>query len=97
MAAPEYLSDTDGGALVRVRVTPRASRTEIGEPRGGSLIVRVSAPPAEGRANDSLCRLLAKAAGVSRGKVRVVSGEKGREKVVRIEGVAAAELSERLR
>jgi uncharacterized protein YggU (UPF0235/DUF167 family) len=58
--------------------------------------VRVSAPPVEGRANEALCRLLAKAAGVPRSSAEVVHGAAARDKVVRLAGVAAGELPGRL-
>ncbi len=95
MTSP-YLSERDGSALVRVRLQPRARRDEIVGERAGALLVRVSAPPLEGRANDALCRLLAKAAGVAPGRASVVKGASARDKVVRLEGLAAADAGERL-
>ena len=53
------------------------------------LLARISAPPVDGRANDALCRLIAKAAGVAPSRVAVVRGERSRDKVVRVEGVDA--------
>ena len=70
-----------------MRLQPKATRNEIVEERDGALIVRVAAPPVEGRANDALCKLLAKRAGVARGRVSVVRGAGARDKVVRVEGV----------
>ena len=92
MALPQYLSESGGAALVRVRLQPRAGRDEIAGERAGALLVRVSAPPVEGRANDALCRLLAKAAGVPQSSAAVVRGATGRDKLVRLDGVAAGDL-----
>ena len=58
--------------------------------------MRVTAPPVDGRANDALCRLIADRAGVAPSRVGVVRGAKAREKVVRVEGIEAAELRTRL-
>jgi len=69
-----------------VRVVPRASREQIAGMRDGRLLVRVNAPPLEGKANAAVCALLAKAAGVPKGAVTVVRGETSRDKRVRIEG-----------
>lgn len=69
-----------------VRVIPRAARDELAGMRDGRLLVRVSAPPVDGRANAAVCALLAKAAGVPRGAVSVVRGASARDKRVRIEG-----------
>jgi uncharacterized protein (TIGR00251 family) len=97
MAVPAYLSDRGGDALVRVRVQPRARRDEIVGERAGALLVRVTAPPAEGRANDALRRLVAKAAGIPPSRAEVVRGRTSREKLLRLEGVAATDVAERLR
>jgi uncharacterized protein YggU (UPF0235/DUF167 family) len=60
------------------------------------VLVRVTAPPVEGRANAALCRLLAKAAGVPPSAVTVIRGQTGRDKLVRIEGVAQGALGHAL-
>ena len=75
-----------------MRLTPRARADDILGERDGVLIVRVSAPPVDGRANDALCRLIAKRARVGVRSVSVVRGASAREKVVRVEGIGLAEL-----
>ena len=76
-----------------MRVQPRSGRNQIAGERGGRLLVRVAAAPVEGQANRALCKLLAKAAGVARGRVEVVRGASARDKLVRIEGIGANELA----
>jgi uncharacterized protein YggU (UPF0235/DUF167 family) len=83
-------------AEIRVRLTPRSAREELAERPDGSYAARVTAPPVDGRANEALCRLVAARAGVAPSRVSVVRGAKGREKVVRVEGVDAAALRARL-
>jgi uncharacterized protein (TIGR00251 family) len=78
-------------------VSPRASRDEILGWREGSLRVRLKAPPVEGRANESLCRLLASWLGVPPSAVEVTSGLTLRTKRVRIGGRTQAEVEEALR
>jgi uncharacterized protein len=63
----------------------------VGE-RDGVLRVSVAAAPVEGQANAALCKLIAKRAGVARGRVSVIRGERSREKMVRVEGVTLDEL-----
>ena len=72
-----------------MRLQPRARGDEIVGERGGVLLVRVSAPPVQGRANDALCRLIAKRAHVAAGRVSIVRGAGAREKVVRVAGLDA--------
>ena len=75
-----------------MRLQPRAHADEIVGERAGVLIVRVTAPPVDGRANEALCRLLAKRARVGVRSVTIVRGAGSREKLVRVEGITGAEL-----
>jgi len=77
--------------IFRVRVTPRASANAVGGERDGALLVRVTAPPVEGRANDAVVELLAEALDVPRGAVHVEHGTAARTKLVSVpRGVEAA-------
>ena len=81
---------------ITVRLQPRSRRNEIAGERDGVLLVRVTAPPVDGRANAALCRLLAESARVGVRSVAVVRGAGAREKRVRIEGIGRAALREAL-
>lgn len=83
-------------ARIHVRVTPRASRDELAGWREGVLRVRVAAPPVEGRANDAVARLLAKALGVPKSAVGIMSGAGAREKLVEVAGIEQDEALRRL-
>jgi len=80
-----------------VRLTPRGGRDAVegwapdaaGRPH---LKVRVAAPPVDGQANAALVALIAKRLGVTRGQVRIASGEGGRLKILEIDGLDQAEL-----
>jgi uncharacterized protein YggU (UPF0235/DUF167 family) len=63
----------------------------LGE-RGGALVVRVTAPALEGRANGALCRLIAKRARIGLRRVSIARGARAREKLLRVEGVSVDEL-----
>jgi len=73
-------------------VQPRARRTEVVGQRGDRIVVRVTAPPVDGRANHALCALVADRAGVPAGRVSVARGHSSRDKTVRVEGVDAEAL-----
>ncbi len=77
-------------ARFAVRLTPRADGDRVDGVVDGVLRVRVSAPPVEGSANDALVRLLARTLGVSAGRVRIVRGRRGRDKLIEIEGLDPA-------
>jgi uncharacterized protein len=83
--------------LLRVRVQPRAPRSEIvGWRADGALSVRVAAPPVEGQANAALAALLADALDVRRTAVSVEHGARGRDKLVRIAGLTPTQVRQRL-
>jgi uncharacterized protein len=80
-----------------VRLTPRGGRDALtGVREDGMILARVSAPPVDGKANEALCRLLAKALGVAPSRVTIVRGQSSRDKVVRVDGLDAADAHERL-
>jgi uncharacterized protein len=82
------------GIEITVRLTPKAKSEEIVGVRDGVLLVKVTAPPVDGKANSALCRLLAKRLRVATGRVTVVSGVSSRIKRVRVEGIDAVRLHE---
>jgi uncharacterized protein (TIGR00251 family) len=75
---------------VRVRVRPRARRDALDGVRDGALVVRLAAPPVDGRANAALLRFLGRRLGVAPARVRLLHGETGRDKLVRVDGVTLA-------
>jgi uncharacterized protein (TIGR00251 family) len=77
-------------ARIAVRVQPGARRDDVAGEREGTLLVRVTAPPVEGKANEAVRRLLAKRLGIAPGRVSVVRGASSRHKLVEIDGMEAA-------
>ena len=83
-----------GGVRINLQVQPRASRTEVVGFHGDALKVRVAAPPVDGAANEAIIRFFADRLDVGRQRVRVVRGASGRRKVVEIDGIGLAELTQ---
>ena len=79
-------------ARISVRLTPRAGRNAIDGWDGDVLRARVAAPPADGKANNALLRLLAKALGVAPSRVTLVSGAQSRVKIVEVDGMTADDI-----
>jgi uncharacterized protein (TIGR00251 family) len=75
-----------------VRLSPRASRDAIEGEHNGALKVRLTAPPVDDKANEALCRLLAARLNVPVSAVRIVAGEKNRNKRVAVAGVSKAQI-----
>lgn len=89
---PLAISASATGLRLDVYVQPRASRSEIVGEHDGALRVRLVAPPVDNAANEALVALLAKALGVPKRDIRVVTGATSRRKVVEVSGVTAEEL-----
>ena len=81
---------TDDGVRLRLRIQPRASRTEVAGIHGDTVRIRLSAPPVDGAANEELIRFLAATLGVPNRAVEITAGHGGRQKTVRIRGVGRA-------
>ncbi len=79
-------TDRDGKLIFKVRVVPRASRSELVGEHDGALRVRIAAPPVEGAANDELVRLLARSFGVPRSAIEITGGHAAKLKTVSIAG-----------
>jgi uncharacterized protein (TIGR00251 family) len=78
--------------LVTVRVAPRAAANGVGGERGGALLARVTAAPADGKANAAVIRILAKALDVPPSNVRLVRGASARTKVLSVPAGTEASL-----
>ena len=78
--------------LVNVRLQPRAKRDEVVGERGEAFVIRVTAPPVDGKANAALCGFIARILRIPPSRVDVVRGQTSRDKVLRVEGVAQNEL-----
>ena len=78
--------------MFAVRVTPRAAREAVGGEREGSLLVRVTAAPTEGAANDAVIRALARALDIAPSEIRIERGGAGRLKTVSAPARAAEAL-----
>lgn len=84
------IESVDGGVRLRLLIQPKASKNEIVGPHNGALKIRIQAPPIEGRANEELIAFLSEVFDVPKRAVSVLKGETGRQKVVFIAGITAA-------
>jgi len=80
---------TDSGVEISIRVIPRARKTALSGTRGNALLVRLAAPPVDGAANASLIDWMARLLHVPASSVRIVAGERSRDKRVAIAGATA--------
>jgi uncharacterized protein len=88
--------NTPFGATFQVKVHPRAKKNAITGEVGDALKLMLTAPPVEGRANQACVAFLAEVLNVPRASVRISAGENSRRKVIRVAGVSADELRQKL-
>ena len=79
------VSEKDGSAVFRVRVQPRASRTEVAGEHAGAVKLRINAPPVDGKANQECIRFLARLLEVPPRAIEIVSGDSSRDKIIRVQ------------
>lgn len=96
MNVPPYVREQGDSVLLSVKLQPRASANEIGEPLGNELRIKVTAPPVDSAANEALVRLLADRLRCPRGRVELVRGHSSRHKLVGLRGFSAEEVLRKL-
>jgi uncharacterized protein (TIGR00251 family) len=89
--------DTPSGASFAVKVQPRARKNAITGQLGDALKLALTAPPVEGRANDACIAVLADFLKVPRSSVTIAAGQSSRSKIIRVRGLTASQVEERLR
>ena len=90
------IRDIAGGASFAVRVHPRAKRNAVAGTMGDALKLALTSPPIEGRANQACIEFLARLLAVPRSSIQIASGETSRNKVIRVSGLSAEAVGERL-
>ena len=90
------IRESISGVSFAVRLQPKAKKESVIGELDGALKLAVTAPPIEGRANDACIHLLAKLLNVARSSVTIAAGASSRNKVIRVEGLTAAQVRERL-
>ena len=82
--------------ILKVRVQPKASRNQVAGYDEGTLRLRVTAPPTDGKANAGVIALLAKTLGVSKSKLQIIRGQSSRDKVVSVDTLTEQEVRRRI-
>lgn len=88
--------DAPDGAILTIKVIPRAGRTALAGARDGSLLVRLAAAPVDGAANSALIAFLADVLHVAKTRIVLIAGDKSRAKRVKVIGMSAAAIRGRL-
>ncbi len=90
------IRESASGTTFAVKVHPRAKKNAITGELNNALKLSLTAPPLDGKANDACIEFFAKLLKVPRSSVTIASGFTGHSKVIRVSGLSAAILRERL-
>ncbi|MDP9269198.1 MAG: DUF167 domain-containing protein [Acidobacteriota bacterium] len=90
------IHDDKLGASFAVRVHPRAKKDTVTGMLGDALKLSLTAPPSDGRANHAAIEFLAGVLHLPRSSITIAAGQSSRNKVVRVTGITAASLADRI-
>jgi len=90
------IHETPEGVTFAVKVHPRARKDAITRELGDALKVSLTAPPIDGKANQACIEFFAKLLKVPRSSVTIASGQSSRQKVIRVIGLSAEEVRQRV-
>ncbi len=91
-----WWTEKENAVILRIRVAPRASRTEVAGTHGDALKIRLQAPPVDGAANEALIKFLSDELDLPRSAIRIERGHTGRNKDISIQGSVAVVQPQRL-
>ena len=91
------ITESGGSVAFSVKAPPHARKNAITGELDGALKISLTSPPIDGKANAACIEFFAKLLKVPRSSVTIASGQTSRNKVIRVSGVAAQYVRERLR
>jgi uncharacterized protein len=90
------LNETSSGVTFAIKVHPRAKKSAITGEIGDAVKLALTAPPVDGKANEACIDFFANLLKVPRSSVTIAAGQTSRNKVIRVTGLTAQQLRERL-
>ena len=90
------IKNSPNGVTFAVKVQPRAKRNAITGELGDALKLALTAPPVDGKANEACIEFFAKLLNLPRSSVTIASGQTSRNKVIRVAGLTAQQVRDRL-
>ena len=90
------IHETSLGVTFSIKVHPRAKKNAITGEVGEAVKVSLTAPPVDGKANDACIEFFANLLKVPRSSVTIAAGQTSRNKVVRVAGLSAQQIQDRL-
>lgn len=92
----EFVSEESDGLQVKLFIQPNASKSEIIGVHDGRLKVKICSPPVDNAANKECIKFLSRFFRLSKSGVKMIKGEKSRQKLFQLSGISREELFEKL-
>ena len=93
---PLEIRDYKDGIQFSAIIQPRASSNKICGLQDKYLKIRITSPPVDGAANKVCIKFLAKILSISSSQITIVSGQQGRKKIIRIQGMGTSEFFKKI-
>ena len=90
------IQNSPSGATFAVKVHPRAKKNAITGEVGDALKLALTAPPTNGKANEACIDFFARLLNLPRSSVTIAAGQTCRNKVIRVAGLTAQQVRDRL-
>jgi len=90
------IHETSGGVTIAVKIHPRARKNALAGQIGDALKVSLTAPPVDGKANEACVEFFAKLLKVARSSVSIAAGQTSLNKLIRVAGLTAQQVRDRL-
>jgi hypothetical protein len=91
------LKESPAGTTFAVKIHPRAKKNAITGEVGDALKLALTAPPVDNKANEACIDFFAKLLKVSPSSVTIAAGQTSRNKVIRVAGLSAEDVKQRLK
>jgi uncharacterized protein len=78
--------------FIDITVTPKSSRSQINIDEQNNIKAYLNSPPADGKANTELIKLLSKKLKISKSSMKIIQGDKSRKKRISIQGLSKEEV-----
>lgn len=82
-----YIREDENTVIFKAWISFKAKKNQLAGLWADALHIKIAAIPVEGKANETCCSFLAQKLGVSKSSVKIISGARSREKLIKITGV----------
>ena len=92
----KFITEYPGYCILALKITPRSSKAKVLGANSDQLRISLTAPPVENAANEALIEFLAENLQIAKRNISIHKGLQSREKIVKIQGLSALQISQKL-